>query len=328
LRASDEFPGDRHLVELWSSKSDQNGNGGIYYEDITFRDVLFDSSYRGGGLFIVDSARIRINDCFFLHFTTQGILVNKGHEIYITSCFLGQHSTVGGDKGERNFSGVAIDLASNDNAITDVVVFSAAIGVVLRGQANILTGVHCYNKATGFGGIGILVKLPGNSLTRIDNCYMDYTGIVMEDPVQVHVTNGLFLGDANIVLKSIEGRIFGLNIMNNMFSGDPSRKVPIVSLDGEFSSIDQVVVDGNNANGMSLRSTVGKLTASGNGTKWVADFSSVLVFPNRISHFQYSFYAQDEPKFVTFSVTNMSDNVVVMESEKEAKGFVSFTVEQ
>ncbi|KOM25494.1 hypothetical protein LR48_Vigan107s001300 [Vigna angularis] len=328
LRASDKFPGDRHLVELWSSKTGKEGNGGIYYEDITFRDILFDSSYRGGGILIIDSARIRINNCFFLHFTTEGILVHQGHETFITDCFLGQHSTVGGDKDEKHFSGVAIDLASNDNAITDVVVFSAAIGVVLRGQANILTGVHCYNKATGFGGIGILVKLPGNSLTRIDNCYMDYTGIVMEDPVQVHVTNGLFLGDANIVLKSVKGQVLGLNIVNNMFNGDPKRKVPIVSLDGEFSSIDQALVDHNLVNGMGLRSTVGKLTVNGNGTKWVADFSSVLVFPKKISNFQFSFYAQDEPKFVAFSVTNVSDNVVVVESEKEAKGSVSFTVEQ
>ena len=123
-------------------------------------------------------------------------------------------------------------------------------------------------------------------------------------------------------------QILGLNIVDNMFNGDPNKKVPIVNLDGAFSSIDQVVIDHNNVNGMSLRSTVGKLTASGNGTKWVADFSSVLVFPNRISHFQYSFYAQDEAKFVALSMTNVSDNVVVVESEKEAKGFVSFKVEQ
>ncbi|XP_027348424.1 polygalacturonase QRT3-like [Abrus precatorius] len=344
LRASDTFPGDRHLVELWSSNSGKletkeslhvDGindikaeTNAIYYEDITFRDILFDSSYRGGGIFVVDSARTRINNCFFLHFTTEGILVQQGHETFISSCFLGQHSTVGGDRGEKDFSGVAIDLASNDNAVTDVAIFSAAIGVMLRGQANILTGVHCYNKATSFGGIGILVKLTGNSQTRIDNCYLDYTGLVMEDPVQVHVTNGLFIGDASILLKSIKGQIFGLNIVDNMFSGDPSTKVPIVNLDGQFSIIDQVVIDRNNVNGMSLRSTVGKLTVSGNGTKWVADFSSVLVFPNRISHFQYSFYAQDEPKFVAHSVTNVSDNVVVVESEKDAKGLVSFIVEQ
>lgn len=344
LRASDTFPGDRHLVEMWSSNSKklqtkeymQGGNfsgiyaqnNGIYYEDVTFRDILFDSRYRGGGLFIVDSARTRINNCFFLHFTTEGILVQQGHETFISSCFLGQHSTVGGDHGEKDYSGVGIDLASNDNAITDVAIFSAATGIVLRGQANILSGVHCYNKAAGFGGIGILVKLAGNSLTRIDNCYMDYTGIVTEDPVQVHVTNCLFLGDANILIKAVEGQILGLNIVDNMFNGDPNKKVPIVSLEGQFSNVDQVLIDRNNVNGMGLRSTVGKLTVSGNGTKWEADFSSVLVFPNRISHVQYSFYAQGEPKFVAHSVTNVSDNVVVVESEKEAKGLVHFSVEQ
>ncbi|KAJ6322482.1 hypothetical protein OIU77_012346 [Salix suchowensis] len=37
----------------------------------------------------------------------------------------------------RDFSGTAIDLGSNDIAITDDVLFSAAIVVLLRGQSNI-----------------------------------------------------------------------------------------------------------------------------------------------------------------------------------------------
>ncbi|KAK9267654.1 hypothetical protein L1049_010085 [Liquidambar formosana] len=344
LRASDTFPGDRHLIELWSPNSQKlqkttsthsNGftnmklqNLGIYYEDITFRDILFDSSYRGGGIFVIDSARIRISNCFFLHFTTEGILVQKGHETFISSCFLGQHSTVGGDKGERYFSGTAIDLASNDNAVTDVAIFSAATGIILRGQANMITGVHCYNKATYFGGVGILVKLAGSSQTRIDNCYLDYTAIVMEDPVQVHITNGFFLGDANVVLKSIKGQISGLNIVDNMFCGDPKNMNPIVKLDGQFSNIDQVVIDRNNVNGMSLKSTVGKSMVAGNGTKWVFDFSSVLIFPNMINHFQYSFYTRGVTSFPAHAVTNVSNNVVVVESHKAANAVVSMAVDQ
>ncbi|PON72746.1 Pectin lyase fold containing protein [Parasponia andersonii] len=342
LRASETFPGHRHLIELWSPnsvkieirspynynyKDQKSQNVGIFYEDITFRDILFDSSFRGGGLFIIDSVRIRINNCFFLHFTTEGILVKKGHETLISTCFLGQHSTIGGNKGEKDFSGTAIDLESNDNAITDITIFSAAIGVVLRGQANMLTGVHCYNKATGFGGIGILVKLSGRQ-TRIDNCYMDFTAIVMEDPVQVHVTNGFFLGDANIMLKSVQGHIFGLNIVDNMFNGNPKNMVPIVRLDGKFSSIGQVVIDQNNVIGMSLKSTVGKLVVDGNGTKWVADFSPLLVFPNLISHFQYSLYIQGDPKFTSHAVTNVSHNAVVVESEKVVNGKVYVAVQQ
>ncbi|GMH27756.1 hypothetical protein Nepgr_029599 [Nepenthes gracilis] len=329
LRASAEFPGDRHLIELPSSQS-----GSIIFEDITFRDMLFDSGYRGGGLSVVNSARIRINNCYFLHFTTEGILVQGGHETFVSESFLGQHETVGGDPAEKTFSGTGIDLASNDNAVTDVAIFSAATGIILRGQANIITGVHCYNKATYFGGIGILVKLPGNSQTRIDNCYLDYNSILIEDPVQVHITNGFFLGGGNVVLKSIKGQVSGLNIVNNMFSGDPKNMRPIVELDGAFGSRDQVVVDHNDVVGMAVKSTVGRLTVAGNGTKWVADFSPVLLFPNQISHLQYGFYdrgggaAKAGGGFAAHAVTSVANNAVTVEADRVVDGVVSVVVDQ
>lgn len=230
-----------------------------------------------------------------------------------------------GDRGERGFSGTAIDLASNDNAVTDVAIFSAATGIILRGQANIITGVHCYNKATYFGGVGILVQA---AKTRIDNCYLDFNGIVIEDPHQVHVSNGFFLGDGNIVLKSTKGEISGLNIVNNMFSGDPGKMVPIISLHGPFMNVDQVVIDHNNVDGMRLKSTVGKSSVRGNGTKWVVDFSSVLVFPNRINHVYYSFFAQGGLGFPTHALTSVSSNAVVVESDRAVDAVVSVAVDQ
>ncbi|CAN4080396.1 unnamed protein product [Withania somnifera] len=327
LRASDTFPGDRHLIELWSQESpklvkDQNishhrsdifdqrdQNVAIRYEGITFRDILFDSGYRGGGLYVVDSARIRVTSCFFVHFSTEGVLVQRGHETFISNTFMGQHPTVGGDRGEKDFSGIAIDLASNDNAITDVTIFSSAIGI-----------------ATYFGGTGILVKASQN---RINNCYLDYNSIVIEDPFLVHISNGYFLGEGNVVLKAINGRILGLNVINNMFSGNPSTMTPILNLDGEFTDIDQVVVDQNNVNGMRLKSTAAKLSVAGNGTKWVVDFSSILVFPNKINHVQYSFYCRGGVVgFPAHAVTNVSSNVVVIESEKPIDGVVSVFVDQ
>ncbi|VVB12329.1 unnamed protein product [Arabis nemorensis] len=338
FRASEEFPGDRHLVELVASNSgkpmkmspkdvfsnQKDLSSGIFYEDVNFQDVLFDSGFRGGGILVIDSARIRITNCYFLHFTTQGIKVQGGHETYISNSFLGQHSTVGGDKDERQFSGTGIDLWSTDNAITDVVIFSAGIGISLNGQANMVTGVHCYNKATWFGGIGILVKA---HLTRIDNCYLDYTGIVIEGPAQVHVTNALFLGDANIVLRSVDGKISGVNIVNNMFIGDQKKNFPIIKLEGEFHDIDQVVIDHNNADGMMLKSTTGKTKVSANGTKWIADFSSVLLFPNQINHYQHSFFAQSG-QIPANAVTNVSNNVVVVETDRAVIGTVSVIVHQ
>ncbi|PWA39827.1 pectin lyase-like superfamily protein [Artemisia annua] len=342
LRASDTFPAEGYLIELHSPSSTKfsktianmshdpfsdmkNRNEPIYYEDITFRDILFDSSNIGGGLFVIDSARTRITNCFFLHFVTEGILVERGHETFISSSFMGQIPTTGGNEHERNFLGTAIDLASNDNVVTDVVIFSAATGIVLRGQANMITGVHCYNKATFFGGVGILVK---TGQIRIDNCYMDYNSIVIQDPTQVHISNGFFLGGGNIVLKSVNGHISGLNIINNMFSG-ASRST--VEIDGAFTSIDQVVIDQNNARGgMRLKSTVSKLGVAGNGTLWIADFSQVLVFPNRIEHVQYSIYngAGITGGVGGHAVTNVSGNVVTVETEKQINGIVWFLVDQ
>ncbi|KAJ6696037.1 POLYGALACTURONASE QRT3 [Salix koriyanagi] len=88
----------------------------------------------------------------------------------------------------------------------------------------------------------------------------------------------------------------GVTIVDNMFKSDANSMNPIVQLDGDFADIDQVlVIDNNNAIGMTVKSTVGKLTVPGNGTKWVANFSSISVFPDRINHFQYSFNFQGFP---------------------------------
>ncbi|CAN6825900.1 unnamed protein product [Brassica oleracea] len=187
-----------------------------------------------------------------------------------------------------------------------------------------VTGVHCYNKATWFGGIGILVK---SHLTRIDNCYLDYTGIVIEDPVHVHVTNALFIGDANIVLRSVHGKISGLNIVNNMFSSKSRKNFPIVKVKGNFHEIDQIVIDQNNVSVMMLKSTIGKSKVFGNGTRWVVDFSHVLVFPNRINHYQHSFLVRSG-QIVASAVTEVSNNVVVVETDRAVAGTVSVIVHQ
>ncbi|KAK4347526.1 hypothetical protein RND71_033865 [Anisodus tanguticus] len=138
--------------------------------------------------------------------STRVIEEERGHETFISNTFMGQHPTVGGDGGEKDFSGVAIDLTSNDNDITDVTIFSSAIGIVLGGEANIVTG---------------------------------------------------------------------------------------------FTDVDQVVIDQNYVNGMSLKST------AGNGTKG----GEVVGFP-------------------AHAVTNVSSNVVVIESEKPVDRVVSVSVDQ
>ncbi|XP_031499637.1 polygalacturonase QRT3-like isoform X2 [Nymphaea colorata] len=323
LRASDDFPADGYLIELQPSSSS------YAFEDITFKDLMLDANYRGGGMSIVNSLRTTIDNCYVSHFMSDGILVKGGHETYIHNSFLGQHITAGGDPGEKSFSGTGINLMGNDNAVTDVVIFSAQTGILISGQANIITGVHCYNKATGWGGTGIYVQSPGLSQTRIVDCYLDYTGIVAEDPVQLHISNSFFLGNAFVLLKSVAGVVNGLNIVDNMFSGD-GKALDIVQLDQSktaFTSIDQVVIDRNNARGMNLRSTAAKGVANGNGTStWTVDFSSVLLFPDLIRHVQYALYTPGV--FPNHALRNVSRNSVTVGADTPVSASVFVSVDQ
>uniref|UniRef100_A0A7N0T0Q5 Rhamnogalacturonase A/B/Epimerase-like pectate lyase domain-containing protein n=1 Tax=Kalanchoe fedtschenkoi TaxID=63787 RepID=A0A7N0T0Q5_KALFE len=329
IKASDAFPTDGYLIDLTPPQNGKNG-GAYNYEFVTLRDLLLDANFRGGGISITNSLRITIDNCYVTHFTTEGIISRGGHETYIHNSFLGQHITGGGDPGERNFSGTAITLAGNDNAVTDVVIFSAATGILISGQANLLTGVHCYNKATGFGGTGIYLKLPGLTQTRIVNCYMDYTGIVAEDPVQLLVANSFFLGDAYVSLKSVNGVIDGVSIVDNEFSGS-NGQIGIVHLDQSktpFKKIGSILVDRNAARMMKLKSTVARGMARGNGTSWTVDFNPILLLPNRIDHVQYSVRVDNSGLFPVHTLRKATDNTVVVESNVPVSASIYVSVEQ
>ncbi|GAA0171079.1 hypothetical protein Leryth_000160 [Lithospermum erythrorhizon] len=324
LKASDDFPTDGYLIDFSATS---NRKLLYYFEFITLRDLLIDSNYRGGGIKVVNSVRTSIDNCYITHFNTNGIVAQGGHETYIRNSFLGQHITAGGDPGERNFTGTAISLMGNDNAVTDVVIFSAQIGIMVTGQANIISGVHCYNKATGFGGTGIYLKLPGLTQTRIVNSYLDYTSIVAEDPVQLHISNCLFLGDASVVLKSMKGVANGVNIVDNMFSGS-DKGVNIVQLDqsnGAFKEIDQVVVDRNNVKGMNIKTTIARASMQGNGSSWTADLSQILLFPDMIKNVQYTLSSTGN-NFPSHALRNVKDNKVLIETNMVVPAATVFVV--
>ncbi|XP_058089651.1 polygalacturonase QRT3-like [Magnolia sinica] len=337
LRASDDFPKDRHLIELWPFSSTKMDTANYIpmqeavsafsssYEDIKLKDLMLDCSLRGGGILVINSLRTTIDNCYITRFTSDGIRVQGGHETYIRNSFLGQYITSGRHPNEKNFKGVAINLMGNDNAVTDVVIFSAEVGVLVSGQANVLTGVHCYNKATGWGGTGIYLRLPGLTQTRIVNCYMDYTGIVAEDPVQLHISGTFFLGDAFVTLKSVNGIARGVSIVDNMFAGG-DKGTPIVKLDGSFTDIDQVEVDRNDVKGMVLKSTVARGSIEGNKTMWAIDFSRVLLFPNLIKYVQYTLQAT--ASFPNHALRNSSMNRVVIESDVPVTATVHVYVQQ
>ncbi|KAG9439034.1 hypothetical protein H6P81_019199 [Aristolochia fimbriata] len=350
IRASDDFPADGYLIELRpsssssSSKVEKQKTSGEYslaeetfsssYEFVTLKDLLLDSNLRGGGVAVVDSLRTTIDNCYIARFASDGVIVRGGHETLVRNSYIGQHITAGGDPGERNFSGVGITLAGNDNIVTDVVIFSAGVGIAVLGQANTITGVHCYNKATAWGGIGIHLRLPGLTQTRILNSYLDFTGIVAEDPVQLLVSGCFFLGDAAVVLRSVKGSMSGVSVVDNVFAGS-GNGVEIVRLDesaGRFGAVDQIVVDRNSVKGMRVRSTVGRGTArgDGNGTSLVVDFSDVLLFPDMIKHAQYTLLPDEggASAFFGHALRNTSGNRVVVETDSAVPATIYVWVDQ
>lgn len=342
LRASDNFASDRYLIELSSSSPSSENNkenttsssdqkistssSSYNFEYITFRDIMLDSNFKGGGIAVINSLRVSIDNCYIVHFTSEGIHVESGHETLIRNSFLGQHITAGKDSGERNFTGTGITLIGNDNVVTDVVIFSADTGITVSGQANLLSGIHCYNKATGFGGTGIYLKLAGLTQTRIVNSYLDYTGIVAEDPVQLIITNNFFLGDAFISFKSVKGVANGVNIADNIFSGS-GNGIDIVQLDGSFGDVDQILIDRNSVKGMNVKSTIAKVAVQGNGSSWTADFNGILLFPNLIKHVQYTLSTSGN-SFPNYALRNVSENRVVIESSVPAPTSVYVMVDQ
>ncbi|XP_004305794.1 PREDICTED: polygalacturonase QRT3-like [Fragaria vesca subsp. vesca] len=324
LLASHDFPTDRHMIELWSKSNS------FMYEDITLKDLMINSNFRGGGIAVINSLRTTIDNCYISRFTSNGILIQGGHETFVTNSFIGQHINVGGDHREKNFSGIGININGNDNSVSDVVIFSAAVGIMVQGQANIFTGVHCYNKATGWGGIGIHIRSPGLTQTRILNSYFDFTGIVAEDPVQLHISGSFFLGNAFVMIKSLKGVMSGLTIVDNMFSGDYTG-VQIVQFDQSnghyFTTIDQVVVDRNVVRGMILKTTVAKGSKWSNGTKWTVDFSKVLLFPDLIQNVQYTLQAAGS-SFPNHILRNVSHNCVTVESDVPVSATLHVLVDQ
>ena len=351
LRATSNFPQDGYLIELWSSYSQSlraNQTKGslrerkhcslplskeyLAYEDIAIRDVLLDANFRGGGILIVDSIRVTVENVYSTHFETDGILVEGGHETIIRDSFFGQFITSGGDSRESDFSGIGINLLGNDNVVSDVVIFSAAYGISVGGQANYITGVRAYNKATNLGGVGIYLGLPGLTQTRVIGCYLASTGIIAEDPLQLEISDNFFTGNANILLRSTKTShaISYLTITSNMFAGT-SRRVPIVALDetkGRFTAVYNTIVDQNTAYGMDLKATVARATLSSSYSwSWRLDLNERLLFRDFIQNAQYSLFisGKDFPRHVLRSV---KDNIVVVDSDSRVSGTVSVLVDQ
>jgi len=112
------------------------------------------------------------------------------------------------------------------------VVFSAKIGIYVKGAANLLYNDHTWNDATGNGGTGILLDCAGYTQNRVIASYLDGNHLIATDPEHLLINECFFLGPAAIAITSTTGNhvINGLTISGNEWDGGSGHD-PTIYLD-------------------------------------------------------------------------------------------------
>jgi hypothetical protein len=191
-------------------------------EDTTFDELMLDAAQVAGlGALHVDlGLRVTIRSVYVHGFSTFGIQVTKGHEVQVTDSFLGQYrwseSTPSHGK-PLVATGTAISIEGQDDWIDNVIVFSAAIGIELKGGASILSNSHIYGDVNDQHGPALVVS--GQSVRALGN-YFDGKPVVLIDPMQVEVAHSFFLGAIAVELRSsgsAAAAINGLILNHNQF---------------------------------------------------------------------------------------------------------------
>ena len=166
LRASPSFPSTGYLLQLGNRTDDEvfSGCGQCSWgQGIQVNQLLLDASHVArGGISIVGVMGAVLSNNYIIGFTVDGIYIKGGHEVTIAYTWLGvnlwrngQDSSSSGrrlSQGERAAvapitadSNAAIRIIGFDHVINVVIIFSADIGVYIKGACNLVYAVHTWN---------------------------------------------------------------------------------------------------------------------------------------------------------------------------------------
>lgn len=335
LRATERFPQDRWLVEigdahckatLASGKTDQQA---CCNQFVKVEDVLLDAAHKAaGGVRVMHTMGATIGPSVFsTGFTKVGARVDAGHEVMIQQAWFAEfYSGQASAQLKSSSESVGVQLNGADHVLTDVIVFDFAhIGVEVNGPANMLQNVHTWIG----GGTGIVVQPEGRS-TRLLGCYLDGGELVIHDPKRVTVESTFFL-EAHVTLKSTKSsRIEGLRFRGNTYAGgaeDPQRKasssIVLDGLSGGAADIQDELTGGPQLKLTSARRSLHQQEA----TKWVFDFSDVLLLPE-IDEVVYSFVSDSDSGFVRHLARKPAGRTVVVETDGPVSGTATVEVTQ
>jgi hypothetical protein len=334
LRASQQFPRSRWLVEIGdpsckatlpSGKKDQQG---CCNEFIKVEDVLFDASHvASGGVRVAHAMGATIGpSVFFTGFRSAGALVDGGHEVMIQQAWFAEYYSTSEvtDQIRKSSESVGVVLNGQDHVLTDVIVFNFAhVGVEVNQPANILQNVHTWNG----DGTGILLGEKARS-TRLLGCYLDGSQLVIHDPTQTVVESTFFLG-AHVTLRASapsKKAIQGLRFRGNTYASDGKSVPASIVLEGLTGG--EVDVQDELTGDTQLRLTTARRSLhQENATRWLFDFSDVLLLPE-IDEVVYSFVSDGDSDFVRHLARRPSGRTVAVETEAPASGTVTVQVTQ
>ena len=154
LRASAQFPNASSMLLIGNGTTDLCHPDG---QDTTLENVAVSELMFDGQQYAAECITIRAimgavlgPSNFYLGFTRAGVSVLGGHEVQIENSWFGQY--VYSDPRKEHGNAIGIEVIGNDHDILNVVVYSAKVGIYMRGAANLIWNAHTWNDATGNGG--------------------------------------------------------------------------------------------------------------------------------------------------------------------------------
>jgi hypothetical protein len=183
LLASTSFPPNSYLLQIGDAMPCNNTSGGSNNKDCTSNvDVqqltLDGNGVAFGGLVVENTMDANVGPSIYVSgFTGVGISLRGTGAGFVHEAWLGEIPP--GSKVPRSSAkgtGLLLDGKQHDAMVSNVIVFSAKVGVNSTNPANRIQGVHTWNMAGAQGGSGIILHQGGG---RVQQCYLDYAPLVI-----------------------------------------------------------------------------------------------------------------------------------------------------
>ena len=286
LRAHPTFPPGGTVLQVGASPCTVDGQKSCN-ENVALSGLVVDGGHIAAGCIAINStmgATLDSSSAVF-GFSGCGIAINGGHETMVEETWVAAYFW--SDKNKEHTDSTGICVNGNDHYLTNIIVFSARTGVAVSGAANLLSGVHTWNCATGNGGVGVLNSASQN---RFEGCYFDYTDLRLTVAVDLTIASSFFLGNAQLEFRAPApaSEVRGVYISGSAYYSTTAAPFLVNETQGTWTSISDFVVEGLLWGGSAQpRAGLSRASKAWQGRcadgPMRIDFSDVLAFPSALT---------------------------------------------